>query len=548
MEEINKSFKLQNQKQIQEMMKLKEKNETLKTKNEELNNKMFNKERRSNSEICRLSEELISAQCENKKIRDLVQDLKDQIVETETNKRYESLIYDLKDKYNKKLGETKIEMKQFKKLYKELMEEFNQYKKKLLFQQEITIEKDQDIENYKFENQHLKTQIVSFNKKLKEKENFKFKEKEWQKIKEKLTNDIIEYKKIIKKLRQNINRKENIMDQLKNDKEKIMNKFEKISFFDSNQYKKLNKELESIKNQLHLKENLLIEIKKKYQTVENNVNKLKINNLELQNKNRSISCEISRKDILINELKNKLQDIENENISNKSNLELIETLRQKCKSLKSNENRKTHLLKSNKQRIKTMTKELNNLKQSTSQKQLKLQSKLSKIQNEEQLKIKKYFQIENELNELKNIINTLYNKLSVNNNDLICEINKFQKNYQCDDTLKAAKILDDFSLNELQEIMHFNVFDGNENKHFSNQSLSKSIIWEKYHENKNVIIKLFENIINERIRLEMMVKKFEKYEKNVNQFQNDQFEKIKIKHKKHLNEYQSMLNKFGKHK
>ena len=779
------------EKQSMQMKKLKEKNSKLKHKNEELNKKTTTFERRSDEETNKLREQLISAQCENKKIRDLVEELQHQIVETETNmnkmkcdknadiemknQTHRSKMRDLNEKYEKNVSEKNHQITELEKLFDEeqdhhrqhfqkLMEEFNEYKqtqtriqkmyevqlnllkkrfenaiineqervslindtqsvhtqstvslrklgksqhatssrrsllgkqqtvsriavsdyssllydlsqrdsalkslknelksvklalkkkekenqklsklnqsnnnrnhhrndkddkmsvliksktnehdsnslfeirasavwsarlahcniqivelkKKLEFEQELTIQKDEDIENYKFDNKQLKIQIESICKKLDhqinikskkrlsfetERQNWKFKEREFEQQQEKLLEDIIGYKKTIKRLREDLNRKEVIMRQFKEDKEKAINKMETLkmksksmSFYDSKQYKQLNKDIESARNQLHLKENLLIDFKKKYQKLQNNFDKMQTNNHELQSKHRALNSEISRKEVLINELKHKLQDIERENISNKTNSELISKLKQKCKQLKANENRKDELWRSNKERLEIVTKELNDLKQNTSQKQFKLQSKLSKIQNEEESVTKKYSQLQNESIQLKAIMDTLYGKLSTTNDELISTLNDLQKNYhkiskynddnnkfnndQADDTLKAAKILDDFSVNELQEIMHCKERKQILKPSSSKSSAPKTIIWDKYEEKKS-IIQLFEKVINERIRLEMMVRKLRIHEKAANDLQNDQFERIKMKHQQHINEYQSMLNKFRKHK
>merc|ERR1712154_325296 len=172
---------------------------------------------------------------------------------------------------------------------------------------------------------------------------------------------------------------------------------------------------------------------------------------------------------------------------------------------------------------------------------------------------KKYSLIKTESDDLKNAMDTLYGKLSVINNDLVSTLNDLQKNHhkksnenkhnQSDDTLKAAQLLGDtFGVNELEEIMH----SEKKNKAISYPTTnniynnpSKTILW---HKEKESIVELFEKVIYERIRLEMMVNKLKTHQNIANNTDNDQFQKIKIKHQQHLNEYQQMLKKVRKHK
>merc|ERR1712129_455783 len=118
-------------------------------------------------------------------------------------------------------------------------------------------------------------------------------------------------------------------------------------------------------------------------------------------------------------------------------------------------------------RLENVSKEWNSLRAQKTTKHNALKSKLSKVQNEESALANKYEQIKQEADELKAIFDCLYGKLSLINDDLMTQMNDLQKSNQQpkqrrklmlkstdDDTLKAAQILDGFSVDELESIMH----------------------------------------------------------------------------------------------
>eukprot|EP01084_Bolivina_argentea_P006866 12965_1 len=465
--------------------------------------------------------------------------------------------------------------------------QITELKKKLEFEQQMTIQKEEDVENYRFETKQLKLRICNLNKKLEhqmsikskknqtlecERQNWKAKEKEWEQQKDKWNQNITQCKTTIKRLRDDIHRKEDIMRQIKEDNAKMKDKMKSIklksksmSFVHSDQYKELNRDIECMRNKVNLKESLLADLKRKHERLQSQFDKNQLQNHELHSKHRTAHSEISRKDVLINELKHKLETVERENIENKTQRELINKLKLKCKQLKNNENRKDELWRSNKQRLESVMKELNALKAQNEQKQSKIMNKLNKIQSDEQSMSRKYEHVRNESVELKTVMDRLYHKFAVINDDLMATLNDLQNNYykertaqtkhkkkkkmmkvQSDDTLEAARIVDGFSVNELEEIMRCK----EEKKQcvtLNRLNTPKKIIWDKYEE-KRCVVQLFEKLISERIRLEMMIHKMKTHQNRNGNFDNDQFEKIKIKHQKHLNEYQSMLKKFRKHK
>merc|ERR1712228_189284 len=127
-----------------------------------------------------------------------------------------------------------------------------------------------------------------------------------------------------------------------------------------------------------------------------------------------------------------------------------------------------------------------------SAKHSKLKTKLSKIQNDESVISKKYANIKHEAVELKAIFDCLYGKLSIINDELMTKLNNLQKrqfnesnHHQKkneslpDDTLKAAKILDDFSVNELENIMHCKENERNMNVNACKSKMNK-IAWNMY--------------------------------------------------------------------
>jgi len=81
------------------------------------------------------------------------------------------------------------------------------------------------------------------------------------------------------------------------------------------------------------------------------------------------------------------------------------------------------------------------------------------------------------------------------------------------------------------------------------KSKMNKIAWNMYEgEERNRVMELFEKLINERIRLEMMVNKLRIHQNDLSVEHSNQFHKIKQKHREHLNDYQMMLAKFQKHK
>merc|ERR1712129_534092 len=126
-----------------------------------------------------------------------------------------------------------------------------------------------------------------------------------------------------------------------------------------------------------------------------------------------------------------------------------------------------------------------------------------------------------------------------------------------DDTLKAAQILDGFSVNEVESIMHCKESNQrSQRKKRTNEKKSKyeKIVWNALNveADSERIVETWEKMIDERIRLEMMMNKLKQHCQHdllsADGQQTDQFYKIKQKHQEHLNEYQAMINKFQKHK
>merc|ERR1712129_541075 len=118
-------------------------------------------------------------------------------------------------------------------------------------------------------------------------------------------------------------------------------------------------------------------------------------------------------------------------------------------------------------RLENVSKEWNSLRAQKTTKHNALKSKLSKVQHEESALANKYEQLKQEADKLKAIFDCLYGKLSLVNDDLMTQMNDLQKSNQQpkqrrklmlkssdDDTLKAAQILDGFSVDELESIMH----------------------------------------------------------------------------------------------
>jgi len=456
-------------------------------------------------------------------------------------------------------------------------------KTQLQFERDTNAQKDEDIEQYKYELQQLKFDADAIQKKLDhqiglkqkhsqmfeaEKEKWSRQQKEWQQLQSKWHDDAAELKKCIKRLRDDVQRKETVIKQVRDAKEKLLHKLEDLqvksrsssTIQGSEQFKELQRDLEHVKNVLRSKENLLSELQKKRHKLAQNCEKLQTEKQDLQSKLRSVNGDISRKEVMINELRQKLQSLERDDECHQQNTDLIEKLRVKCKTLKSNEMRKDELWRANKEKLDVITKELQTLKEQNSrQSQNKLaQQKMQRIQTEEESVHKKRASlVQQEADAIKLVVQRLYTKLNAANNELMSTLNEKQKAMAAIDedddtqnryTLKAAKILNDFSVNELEEIMLCKKDDNdddNDNNSSSNEECR--ILWDRY-EDKTFVIEWFDKVIRERIRLELMIDKLSQHQSQTkcndnNNLQSDQFQKIKMKHKQHINEYRNRLKK-----
>merc|ERR1712013_34794 len=338
-----------------------------------------------------------------------------------------------------------------------------------------------------------------------------------------------------------------------------------MSFADSEQFRELQRELTSTRSQLQSKENLLTDSKRKLRRVQERLDKMQLQHQEFQSRLRSGSADVARKEVLVGELKNRLQDMERESVALKSNAEMVTKLKAKCKTLKANEAQKDELWRANKERLEAVNREVDALKLQNQQKRTKLQSKMHRMQNDEESHNHRLKMAEQTAAKMTATMDALHQRLCAINDELIDTLNELQSQpqthtrtrvsqsrqvevYREDDTAKAAQILEDFNLNELEEIMHPMAKPSQRQPRRPRMSAKSKTppVWTQLSD----VVGVFEKLIAERLRLELMVRKMTDHEATATAVSgatfghsDSTFEKIKMRHQQHLSEYQTMLNK-----